>query len=94
MVDGGCPMIQSSSPCPDKPIAAHLVVTKVGNDQPIAAVDSDSDGRFRLALPPGDYVLHPTNLTGAIHPAASALTVHVQDGRYTTVTVPFDSGIR
>lgn len=94
IVDGGCPMIKTSSPCPDKPLAAHLTVTKVGSDQPVANVDSDHNGGFQIPLPPGDYTLHPANLTGALHPAASPITVHVQDSRYTIVTVPFDSGIR
>ncbi|MEV0804874.1 carboxypeptidase-like regulatory domain-containing protein [Micromonospora sp. NPDC050200] len=93
-VDGGCPVIRDNSPCPDAPLSARLTVTRQGFDVPVASTTSDSDGRFRLPLPPGRYVVHPSNLTGGIHPAAAPIEVQVSSGAYTTVTVPFDTGIR
>lgn len=94
MVDGGCPVIRDNSPCPDQPLPALLTVTRPGSDTPVATATSGPDGRFRLPLAPGDYVLHPSNLTGGIHPAAVPIDIRVTSGGYTTITVPFDSGIR
>jgi hypothetical protein len=95
MVDGGCPMMRDASPCPDKPLPAKLTITRRGTDTVVVATaTSDTNGNFRIPLPPGDYVLRPTNIAGGLHPAASPMDVAVQAGRYTTITVPFDSGIR
>ena len=94
MVNGNCPVIKDHSPCPDKPLSARLTVTRPNSDAPVTHVTTDSDGRFHLPLPPGRYVLHPSNLTGALHPAAAPIEVEVGSGVYTAVTVPFDSGIR
>lgn len=93
-VSGDCPVIRNDSPCPDKPLSARLTVTRPNSDAPVAHVTSDAGGRFHLPLPPGRYVLHPSNLTGARHPAAAPVEVEVSSGVYTAVTVPFDSGIR
>jgi hypothetical protein len=93
MVDGGCPVIRTGSPCPDRPLPAHIVIT-FGVDHTVAALDSDSNGWFRVTLPPGDYTLRATNHTGAPLPAAAPMNVSVTSGQYTTVTVNFDSGIR
>jgi hypothetical protein len=94
MVDRGCPMTRDSSPCPDKPLAARLTVTRTGSARTVATATSDSRGYFRIPLPPGDYVVRPENLTGSVVPIAQPLTVTVDTGRFTTVTIPFDSGIR
>jgi hypothetical protein len=94
MVDGGCPVIRSDSPCPDKPLAAKLTVTRAGSARTVATATSDSHGYFRLPLSPGKYVVRPENLTGAVVPIAQPLTVTVVAGRFTTVTISFDSGIR
>jgi hypothetical protein len=92
-VDGGCPVIRSGTPCPDRPIAAHLTVTDA-NGATVTSIDTDSAGHFRITLAPGTYVIHPTNRTGAIFPVASPVTITVSAGTYATVKIPFDSGIR
>ncbi len=94
MVDAGCPMARNASPCPDKPLAAKLTVTRAGSARTVATATSDSRGYFRIPLPPGEYVLRPDNLTGAVVPIAQPLTVTVVAGRFTTITISFDSGIR
>jgi len=60
----------------------------------VAKATSDSSGYFRIPLPPGQYVVRPENLTGAVVPIAQPLTVTVVAGRFTFVTISFDSGIR
>ncbi|MET8762901.1 hypothetical protein [Lentzea sp. NPDC004782] len=94
MVDGGCPPARDAPPCPDKPLSARLKVTRAGSDEAVATVTSGEDGRFRIALAPGDYTLHPANLAGTPLPIAQPVPVHVDANRFTTVEVAFDSGIR
>ena len=52
------------------------------------------DGRFRVDLPPGRYVLDPGEPLLVDEPRADKMTIGVETGRYTEVTVRFDSGIR
>ncbi|NUT94070.1 MAG: hypothetical protein HOY78_18815 [Saccharothrix sp.] len=94
MVDGGCPLAKDAPPCPDKPLPARIRITAAGTDTTTAETTSDDTGHFRVPLPPGRYTLHPANLTGHMLPTAQPQDVEVTAGRYTTVTVPFDSGIR
>lgn len=94
MVDAGCPMVRNASPCPDRPLSARITVAPASGGDTVANVTSDNDGRFRVPLPPGTYTLRPANLTGAPAPLAMPLTVTVVAGRYTTVEIPFDSGVR
>jgi hypothetical protein len=94
MVDGGCPMVRDHSPCPDRPLSARLTITGGAPERTVTETTSDADGHFRIPLPPGTYTIRPTNLTGAVAPVAQPMTVTVTSGRFTTVTIPFDSGIR
>ncbi|MFI5977685.1 hypothetical protein [Streptomyces sp. NPDC051452] len=94
MVDGGCPLVREGSPCPDRPLSAHLTITGGDPQRTIAQIISDTDGHFRLSLPPGTYTVRPANLTGAVAPIAQPVTVTVSDGRFTAIVIHFDSGIR
>jgi hypothetical protein len=88
----GCP-VKRDPPCPDKPIAVKLEVLTSGALTALATVTSASDGTFRIALAPGKYQLRPAT-TGARWPKGETVEVTVETGRYTTVTVRLDSGIR
>ncbi|MFB7445821.1 hypothetical protein ACFC01_47495 [Streptomyces mirabilis] len=94
MVDGGCPVVREQSPCPDRPLSARLTFTGGDPERTVAETTSDALGHFRVSLPPGTYIIRPTNLTGAVTPIAQPVSVTVTSGRFTTVVVPFDSGIR
>jgi len=94
MVDGGCPLVRDHSPCPDRPLSARLTVTTGAPERKVAETTSDSDGRFRVPLPPGTYTVHPANLTGAVAPIAQPVTVTVTSGRFTDMVIAFDTGIR
>ncbi len=87
-------MIREASPCPDRPLSARITVTPATGGSAVASVVSDTEGRFRIALPPGTYTLHPANLLGSPVPLAMPKTVNVVAGHYTTVEIPFDSGVR
>lgn len=64
MVDGGCPVLRPESPCPDRPLPARIVVVAADSAAIVTSIDTDSDGRFRIPLAPGRYVLQPSNRTG------------------------------
>ncbi|MFF7929087.1 carboxypeptidase-like regulatory domain-containing protein [Streptomyces mirabilis] len=94
MVDGGCPVVREHSPCPDRPLSARLTITTGAPERTVTKTTSGADGHFRIPLPPGTYTLHPANLTGAVTPIAQPMDVTVTSGRFTTIVVSFDSGIR
>ncbi|MFI7282558.1 hypothetical protein ACIBOV_20095 [Micromonospora chersina] len=53
MVNGNCPVIRDESPCPDKPLSAHLTLTRPHSDAQVASATSDHAGWFHLALDSG-----------------------------------------
>ncbi len=86
-----CPVQVVGSPCPDKPLAADVVVSNVDGRE-VARVRSGGDGRFSVAMAPGDYVLTVAGLKGIQF--SKPLSVSVPDGRFVEVTVSVDTGIR
>lgn len=86
-----CPVVQQGQDCPDQPYQATLTVTSRNGVQ-VAQFQSDEQGRFRLSLVPGEYVLHPESPNGI--PFAGDQSFTVETGRYTQITVLYDSGIR
>jgi len=94
VIDGGCPVLRADSPCPDRPVQAHLSILDAATGKVVATVDTDARGGFVVALPPGRYLLRPDRLSGAPPRRPTPATVSVKPGQYTTVTVRFDTGIR
>jgi hypothetical protein len=92
-VDGGCPVV-TDPPCPQRAIPARITVTLVGSDPAVASTVSASDGAYRISLPPGSYLVRVTNTTGRPLPRAATVTVTVPSGRFMTLNVQLDSGIR
>jgi hypothetical protein len=86
-----CPVVQQGQECPDQPYPASLTVNSV-NGVPIAQFQSDEQGRFQVMLVPGEYILHPESPNGL--PFAGDQSFMVETGRYTQITVHYDSGIR
>jgi hypothetical protein len=86
-----CPVVQEGQACPDQPYQATLTVTSRNGVQ-VAQFQSDEQGRFRVSLVPGEYVLHPESPNGI--PFAVDQSFTVETGRYTQITVLYDSGIR
>lgn len=87
-----CPVIKAGSPCPDRPMAADIQVTR--NGEVVTTVRSRSDGRFSVDLSPGDYVLLPVQPSPGGLPFAKPVPVTVEPHRFTAVRIEFDSGIR
>ena len=86
-----CPVVTEESPCPDEPVAAEVVAMRL-EDHETFSVRSGSDGRFRLALPPGDYEVQALVTAGAMF--AKPVNVTVPPGEFVRVEVPLDTGIR
>ena len=91
MIRGWCPVYSDASPCPDRPVAARITVTVHGAPLVVAVVSTDAQGRFRIPLRPGSYVLHAVSLTGGPRARSAPVDVLVRSNRYTAVTVPFAS---
>ncbi|NNK47548.1 MAG: carboxypeptidase regulatory-like domain-containing protein [Gemmatimonadetes bacterium] len=86
-----CPVQSLEDPCPDLPYEASIAVRTAGGEF-VTRIRSGEDGRFRVGLIPGRYVLDPEE--GDPFPIASEQEVAVGDGAYTEVIVNFDTGIR
>jgi hypothetical protein len=86
-----CPVVQPGQECPDQPYQATLTVYSPSGVQ-IAQVQADARGHFRIPLVPGDSILHPESPNGI--PFAGDQSFVVETGRYTQITVHYDSGIR
>jgi hypothetical protein len=88
-----CPVETMESPCPDRPLADVQIQVLQGSDV-VATVRSDGDGRFTVALEPGDYVLQAVVEQGGPGMSAKPVDVTVTSGAFVEVNVPVDSGIR
>jgi hypothetical protein len=87
-----CPVVREGESCPDLPYAATLELRQAG--KLIVQFDSDAQGKFRVAVPPGSYFLEPQAPGGRALPAAEPQAVTVLEGKFSSVVVLYDSGIR
>ncbi len=86
-----CPVVSEASPCPDEPVAADvLVMNRVGDE--VTRVRSGFDGRFRVGLEPGSYVVQALVTGEAMF--AKPVDVTVRPGAFVSVDVLLDTGIR
>jgi hypothetical protein len=90
MIGPMCPVVREGELCPDKPFAARLLVRPAGGGR-VQDVRTDAQGHFRVALPPGVYRIEPQPEGIALAPEQQ---VTVQAGRWTAVSIRYDSGIR
>ncbi len=86
-----CPVESLDNPCPDLPYQAWINVKSRG-ERTVSRIRSAEDGRFRVGLRPGWYVLHPES--GNPFPIAGDVEVEVKKNVYAEVTISFDTGIR
>jgi hypothetical protein len=86
-----CPVVQVGQPCPDQPYQTKLTVN--GQDgKRITQVQTDQQGRFKISLKPGQYILHPESPN--VMPFTAEQSFSVAAGQFTQITVNYDSGIR
>lgn len=79
--------------CADKGYQTTLVVETKDGRREVARVRSGVDGRFRVALAPGEYIVAP--LPGARQlPYCKMQFVTVEPGQFAPVTIHCDTGMR
>ncbi len=88
-----CPVMREGQECPDQPYQTPLIILDNQGHQ-IARIETDAEGKFRLNLPPGDYIIHPEIPADRPIPTAADVQVTVLPGQFTQVKIEFDSGIR
>ncbi len=86
-----CPVVRLDQPCPDQPYQATLTVLDPAGKK-IAQVQADANGLYKLALQPGDYILHPESPNAMPHSQDQPFTVIT--GQFTKLDIVYDSGIR
>ncbi len=89
-----CPVVQEGSPCPDTPAEAEIQVTDPSTQEVIFITQSGADGRFRIGLPPGEFVLLALPLSSRLAPSGKPVPVTVVADRFLTVTLYIDTGMR
>ena len=75
----------------ERPYQARITVLDQSGHE-VAVVDSDAEGKFRIALPPGRYVVRPES--PGFYPRASERRVEVRPRIMTQVDIVYDSGMR
>lgn len=79
--------------CEDRPLSTRLAVMTPDLKRRVTEFTSAENGTFRVAVPPGAYVLRSAK-ENASPPTCSTDTIHVTKDNYTEVRVDCDSGIR
>ncbi len=75
----------------NRPYRATIRIRRRGDDDVIRRVRSNRQGRFRVELEPGRYVLDPVNKHP--FPRAERQRVHVRNGEFIKVHIHYASGI-
>lgn len=87
--------IRADAPPAVTPYAAELTIVSVASGREVARLKTGSDGRFRVALPPGEYrIVSGSEKQGRFLPRAAEELVTVQPGQFAKVQIHFDSGMR
>jgi hypothetical protein len=74
---------------------ATITVQPAGGGAEIARTTTTDDGRFRIPLGPGRYLVVALAASGGLpYPRPESQTVTVSAGAYTDIIVRYDSGIR
>lgn len=90
-----CPVVAPGmdDDCADKPYPATIIVKTTNGLFEVTRFTADSNGEFRVPLPPGQYLLDPLPGSNGF-PHASPQTVDVQAEQFTEITILYDTGIR
>ena len=88
-----CPVVQKDTPCVDRPYQATLTIL-TSSRQKVTQFTTGADGKFRISLSPGNYILHPESPNGAAYPTGREQTFTVVAGQFLELTVSYDSGMR
>jgi hypothetical protein len=92
VVAPACPVDDPASPCPETPFVGTVVIVDTASGDEVARVDTDEDGRFEVRLEPGSYAASGSPQDGVV--GGEPVPFEVAGGRFTEITVGFDTGIR
>jgi hypothetical protein len=83
-----------NTPAPNTaPYQTTLVVLNARERREITRFETGADGKFRVKLPPGEYIITAVR-QGKIGGRANEEQVVVSAGKFTPVHMIFDSGMR
>jgi hypothetical protein len=85
-----CPVQRVGQRC-ERGYQTTVAVYTAARHRLVRTFRSRPDGRFRVRLPPGRYILRGTH---AGPPRSAPVTVTVHHHTFTTLTIAFDTGIR
>jgi hypothetical protein len=88
---GTCPVQRVGQTCV-RPYRATITIRREPANAFVARTRASIDGRFRITLRPGRYLLVPQS--GRRYPRATPRMITVRRHRYTSVFIRYDSGIR
>jgi hypothetical protein len=81
--------------CAPRPLEVALRVRPVDGGRAAVTARSGADGHFRLRLAPGEYEVRALSRGGSPYPRPlRPFEVRVHAGRFTHVTITYDTGIR
>ncbi len=89
-----CP-VQRNPPdpnCADRPYQATVIVKTADGQKELTRFTSDANGKFKVSLSPGAYLLVP--ISSNVYPRGESQAVMVAANKFTEITISFDSGIR
>ena len=92
-----CPLerVPSVPGCAPRPLVATVRISRSGARARADSVRSGSDGHFSVELSPGAYTVEGTPQPAGPFPRPPRpLQVRVSRGRFTTITLTYDTGIR
>lgn len=91
-----CPVMRNppDPQCADKPYKAALVVTTPDGSRVITEFSSDTTGKFKVNIPPGEYIIRSASTTNIYPRCSSNGNVIVKAGIFTGTAVSCDTGIR
>jgi hypothetical protein len=84
-----CPVESNNPDCAPRPLASRVVVSRRSGER-ITTADTRNDGRFRVGLPPSDYVVE-AQAEGVL---CAPVDVTVPSGHYVRVELNCDTGVR
>jgi hypothetical protein len=82
-----CPADRADPPCSSTPVQARVAVLDRTGETTVATVNTDAEGRFAVALPPGSYKIRATRTNGSTARRPTSRQVTVSAGHFTTVTI-------